>query len=456
MNWLFLFGFPCCFGFFVEALLRGPATAAGGLAAVGNLLLRDVRPCPRPENAVPAVPDPRLRIGFDATTVGVRDAQRGGVYQYVWQVLRRLAGAGHGLRLLFALPHPRHRGSIAARLAELGGGPGATRAIRAPLPERWLRRLGAPIEALVGRVDVFHAPAHLNLRSHAVPTVVTIHDLAFLADVGARLATRGLSVAARRRHAQRARFFVELRQRTERSVAGAARVIAVSEATRRDLLGLCPWAADRVEVVHLGVRAGMVPVADPLRRAAACRRIGVAEPFWLYLGVLDPNKNLEVLLEAYRRYRDGGGAALLVLAGHDDFYREVLELRVRQLEVARWVRFPGFVADADLAALYSAARGVVMPSALEGFGIPAIEAMACGTPVVAAAARALPEVVGPAGVLVDPASAAGFAAAMLLLEQDERERVRLVRLGMDRAAGFDWDRTAAATVAVYRRALATA
>lgn len=395
-----------------------------------------------------------LRIGIDATTVGIRDVQRGGVYQYVWQVLARLAARGHDLRLLFALPHPRHRASIRERVTEL---PGRVWPVRTPLPERWLRRSRLPVELFVGRVDVFHAPAHLNLASLRVPTVVTVHDLAFLAclaDAGPRnpADADADSAEARHRAATRQRFFSELRRQTERSLATAARIITVSEATRSELLRHFAIAPDKVRVVHLGVRAGMRPVADGPPRRALCRRLGIDAPFWLYVGVLDPNKNLATVLEAYAHYRRRGGRRLLVLAGHDDFHGTSLRALAERLGVGAQVRFPGFVDDADLPGLYSAATAVLMPSPHEGFGIPAIEAMACGTPVIAAAARALPEVVGAAGLLVDPCSAQAFATAFAQLDDDPALVARLCVAGMERAKSFDWERTVDATLAVYREA----
>ncbi len=394
---------------------------------------------------------PALRIGIDATSVGIVNSERGGVYQYVMQVVKHVGAASPdaSLQLMFALPHPRHNQTIRQFVAGISNPNVVGR--RCPLPTRYLRRWGIPVDPFLGPIDVFHAPAHLSLRCRASPVVVTIHDLSYLHDRGGVQAPAELDVQERRQWEVRRRFFAEIAENTGNSVREARLVIAVSRATRDHLVAVHGVAADKVRVVHLGIRADMMPL-----QAQACDAVisayALDTPYWLYVGNLDPNKNLVVLLEGYAQYRQRGGRQSLAMAGHSAFYGTVLRRLVKQLGIADSVLFLGYVPDGHLPALYSAATGVLMPSPFEGFGLPALEAMACGTPVIAANGGSLPEVVGDAGLLVAPDSAQHFAQAMLSIEQDPELSHSLVAAGRRRASLFNWNRTAQETLAVYTEA----
>lgn len=394
--------------------------------------------------------DRLLRIGVDATCAGISGAARTGVYQYVQQVLREVGRQcpSSRLELLFALPHPRHRRSIGEFARSLGLGNVTPH--RAWLPVRHLMRWNVPVDVFTGPLDVFHAPAHLGLACRGCPTVVTVHDLAYLDDRGAGSAPPQLDAAGRAQWKTRHRFFEELARNMERSVARASRIIAVSQATAVALVARLGVDPGKVSVVHLGVRDGFRPVAAEQWRPVL-ERLGLAAGYLLYVGVLDPNKNLDTLLDGYALYRRHGGTRTLVIGGHSPYYRHLLECQARGLGVEGSVRFPGFLDDADLGTVYSAAHALLMPSPLEGFGLPAVESMACGTPVIAADRGALPEVVGDAGLLAQSDSAVAFSQRMLALE-DPALRSRLAALGIERARGFNWQRTGAGTLAVYRAA----
>jgi alpha-1,3-rhamnosyl/mannosyltransferase len=181
-------------------------------------------------------------------------------------------------------------------------------------------------------------------------------------------------------------------------------------------------------------------------------RYRLPERYGLCVGVLDPNKNLATLVEGYARYRARGGRAALAIAGRAGWYGAILARHAARLGVADDVHFLDYAPDDALPALYSGARWVAMPSPLEGFGLPALEAMVCGAPVIAARAGALPETVGDAALLVDPDSPDAFADAMARLDDDPALRARLTCDGPARAATFSWRRTARETVAVYAAA----
>lgn len=392
-----------------------------------------------------------LRIGIDATEVGITNGERGGVYQYILHLLRHVAAASPDseLKLMFALPHYRHSHTIRQFVAGLGSQ--NVDSWRCPVPVRYLRHWRIPVDLFLGQIDVFHAPAHLGLRCRASPVVVTVHDLAYLRDRGGESAPTELEPEERRQWEVRRGFIAEIAEHIEESVREARLVIAVSGATRDDLVAAFGIASAKVRVVHLGVR-------DDVRRVEAdasapvTTSYGLHAPYWLYVGGLDPNKNLVTMLEGYAHYRRQGGKHALAIAGQSVFYGAVLRRHAKKLGIEDSVLFLGYVPDAHLSALYCAATGVVMPSPLEGFGLPALEAMACGTPVVAADGGSLPEVVGSAGLLVDAFDDQQFAEAMQRLDEDRALRADLVAAGISRAAQFSWERTALETLGVYAEA----
>ncbi len=235
------------------------------------------------------------------------------------------------------------------------------------------------------------------------------------------------------------------------AVAWADRIVTISEASRRDLLEWFRLPADRVRNVSCGPEDAFRPRTGP-EGADVLRKYGVDPDrrYWLYVGGLSPHKNLARLIEAFARV---GPDERLVLVGDfgDVFHTHVPELRgiVERLGLAERVRFTGFVPDEDVAYLYSRAFALAIPSLMEGFGLPAVEAMACGIPVLASTYGALPEVVGEAGVLVDPTDVGAIADAIRDLNDDPARRDRLAALALDRAGLFTWDAVARSLLAVF-------
>ncbi|MGC8875397.1 MAG: glycosyltransferase family 4 protein, partial [Chloroflexia bacterium] len=241
---------------------------------------------------------------------------------------------------------------------------------------------------------------------------------------------------------------LELHLSTLWNVRVATRVIAVSQATRDDLIRHYRTVPDRVHVVHHGVSPRFRPTQDPGVRA----RYGLPERYFLYLGTLQPRKNLERLLAAYARLP--AGAPAFVLAGGRGWYFERIARAVAAHNLGERVLFPGYIADADLPAVLSGAVAFVYPSLYEGFGMPLLEAMACGTPVIASRSSSLPEVVGDAGLLVDPLSVEALQEALQRILEDEPLREALRARGLERARLFTWERCAHETLGVLEKALA--
>ena len=234
------------------------------------------------------------------------------------------------------------------------------------------------------------------------------------------------------------------------AVRWADGIVTVSEAARRDLIAWYGLLADRVRVVSEGPDASFRPLPPGPESDAALGRYGIApsQRYILYLGGLSPHKNLLRLIEAFARTITGrdAGDVKLILAGDlgDVFHTHVPELRAA---VARWglgnqVQFPGFVPDEDLVFLYNRAYALAQPSLLEGFGLPPVEAMACGVPILYSRAGSLPEVIGRAGLDFEPTDVAAMAAALGRLLADPVLRDELGRRALSRARRFTWTATA--------------
>jgi glycosyltransferase involved in cell wall biosynthesis len=318
-------------------------------------------------------------------------------------------------------------------------GPGRLRYRVSRLPtERPLARIAweqlvGPVEAARGRLDLLHGLAYAVPRLAPCPTVVTVHDLSFLR-------------------------FPELFKRPNRlylgavtrmSVARARKVIAVSGSTKRELVELLGVPAGRVEVIPNGLE----PLFRPLPREEVerfRRARGLPERFILHIGTLEPRKNVPLLVRAYARLRRQGLPHALVLAGGKGWLYDAIFAEVQARGLAADVFFPGFLPVEEQPLWYNAAAAFAYPSLYEGFGLPPLESMACGTPVVVANSSSLPEVVGEAGLTVDPGDEAGLADALGGLIEDGALRDRLRGAGLERARLFDWNDVARRTVAVYR------
>jgi glycosyltransferase involved in cell wall biosynthesis len=229
-------------------------------------------------------------------------------------------------------------------------------------------------------------------------------------------------------------------------------VITISEAARRDLVRFLRLRPDKVVTVPLAVDAAFHPVPAELS-ATVLSRYEVTPPFVLYVGALEPRKNLPTLLRAFARALAEFPQLQLVVAGGRRWKSGAIPRLVEDLRLADAVRMTGYVADATLPALYSAASVFCFPSLSEGFGLPILEAMACGTPVVCSNLSSLPEVAGEAALLVDPTETQAVAAGLIRVLSDQTFGAELRERGLNRAAQFSWESTAEQTLQVYRRVL---
>jgi glycosyltransferase involved in cell wall biosynthesis len=317
-----------------------------------------------------------------------------------------------------------------------------------PLTERYLSilwhraKVPMPADWLSGPVDVYHSPDFVLPPLRHAKGILTVHDLAFLmrpdcAD-------------------ERLRKYLE--EVVPRSVQRADFIIADSENTRNDLLVLLGARPESITVVPGGVEERFAPVTDAQQLQQARRQIGVGDaPFVLAIGVIEPRKNLNRLMDAFLAMKNRGGVPSdlkLVLAGGNGWLFDGIFEHHAASPVRDDILLPGFVPDELLPAVYSAADVLAFPSLYEGFGLPILEAMACGTPVVASRASCLPEVAEGAALLIDPTDVDELATALELLLSDPTQRARLVEQGLQRAGEYTWQRAAERLLAVYTKVAA--
>jgi glycosyltransferase involved in cell wall biosynthesis len=228
-------------------------------------------------------------------------------------------------------------------------------------------------------------------------------------------------------------------------------IIAVSECTRRDAVRLYGIDQAKIRVVYEGVNPRFRPLDDREQLEALRHRYALPARFLLYVGTIEPRKNLPALFEAFKQI--GLPGVKLVIVGKKGWLYDETFARLQALGLEREVVFTGFVPDDDLPGLYTLAEAFVFPSLYEGFGLPVLEAMACGTPVITGNVSSLPEVMGDAGILVAPGDVGGLVTALKRVLTDSHLRAQMSAKGLAQARKFTWEKAAQETLAVYRRVM---
>ncbi len=379
-----------------------------------------------------------MRIGIDVSLV---PGERGGGGQYAYQLARGLAAVDRENAYLlypifYYIVHPDHR---LARLPTARNMRTALRWLPPDLVTRLWRvdRSEAFKERLLGGVDIVHSTSYCapQFRSRHRRLVVTIYDLTFVTHPEYHLPAN----------------VAHCLEGTLLAIERADRLIAISESVRRDLIERMHVPAERIVVTPLAADQTLARVTDPTLLDRVRRRYRLPERFVLFLGAMEPRKNLLRLIEAWAALAPAvRRETSLVVAGARGWLNDAVRSRVEMLGLRERVHLAGYIDGEDLAALYSLATVFAYPSLWEGFGLPVIEAMACGTPVLTSDLSSLPEVAGDAAVLVPPTDVEAIADGLLRLLEDAALRADLAERGRRQAASFSWERCARETLAVYR------
>ena len=383
-----------------------------------------------------------MHIGLNAHLLSLTETYRGaGINWYIHNLLTHLPRVDHDNRYTAFIGDRRFTSSeLTLKVSRLP--------TSRPVVRIFWEQVVQPLALRKGGVDLLHALAFVTPLLSPCPSVVTIYDLSFLLypDSFPRAKRSYLSLF------------------TRLSARKARRIIAISESTKRDAVRLLGVSLDKVEVVYCGIDDVFRPLAADQVAAFRSAR-GLPERFIFFVGTIEPRKNLTALLEAYAAFRRdvrdreiGNRKSKienlhLVIGGAKGWFYQDVFARVGELGLEGRVMFPGYIPAGELPLWYNAAELFVYPSLYEGFGLPPLEAMACGTPVVVANTSSLPEVVGEAGLTVDPLDVEGLAEAMRRVLTDEALCQGMRERGLQRAQGFSWTKTAQETVQVYRRAM---
>ena len=380
-----------------------------------------------------------MRIGIDYTSAAHQGA---GIGRLTRNVVRALAEIdqeneytllvqGREIPYPPAVPHGRN---VASGIPNANFGE-----VRTWISERWWTRiwhrlrLPIPVDWVVGSIDLFHSPDFtLPPTRPGTRTIVTVHDLSFL----------------RLPHCFEPALLDYLAVHVPRAVRRADRVLADSESTRRDVIELLGIPGDKVSVLYSGVEPRFQPIHDPQTLEGVRLKYDLPPRFVLCVGTIQPRKNHAALIEAFTRL-DTSDLSLVIVGGKGWLYEDVFH-KIRELGMRDRVHLTGFVDDRDLPVLYNLAEVFAWPSLYEGFGLPPLEAMACGIPVVTANNSSLPEVVADAGLLVDAADTQALAHALARVLNDPALRRTLVARGLARAREFTWHKAAQTLLATYK------
>ncbi|OGS96294.1 MAG: hypothetical protein A3H31_06510 [Gallionellales bacterium RIFCSPLOWO2_02_FULL_57_47] len=366
-----------------------------------------------------------MRIGIDAHMLCEAVT---GIGRYTYEITRRIVNSDSDFFLYFPNAAPTEEWiaeNICVRSSNFGSRTGKMVWLQTQLPY-WANK---------DNLDVFWGPTHRLPRflSNKVARVVTIHDLVWK--------HAGETMPRINRLAERVLMPDAIRL--------ADRVMADSHSTANAIASEFPWVKERIRVVHLGATS----LPDP-KGIDALNDLGIDQPYFLFVGTLEPRKNLRRLLEAFASLDDViRKQSLLVIAGGKGWGNVDLVSQIQLLGLSDSVRLTGYVSNEQLSTLYAHARFLAMPSLYEGFGLPLVEAMSFGVPVLTSSCSSLPEVAGNAGILVDPFNVNSIASGLLQMLKDNALRSRLSARAELNASRFSWEKSAQAAMEIFREAI---
>ena len=365
-----------------------------------------------------------MRIGIDARLVYYRQA---GISQYTIRLLQELSAIDQDDDfIVFQSRKDRSRLADAPNFQK--------RSLWTP-PHHRFEQVLLPLEIAAVDLDILHSPDFIPPFRRNCKSVITIHDLNFL------LYPHFLTPES-------AKYYGQIDQ----AVRKCDYIIAVSESTKRDIIQLTGAPEGKISVVHEAAHPVYRPLPDAQFLQRVKKRPATERDFILFVSTIEPRKNVATLLRAYKQLLDDYHPNVnLVLAGEKGWLFDRVFALVDQFGLRGRVHFLGRVSTEDLLELYNAAELLVHPAFYEGFGLPPLEAMACGTPVVVSNTSSLPEVVGDAALMVEPTDVDGMTVAMWRLLSDKALHQEMSDKGLKRARQFSWRRAAIETLSIYRR-----
>lgn len=388
--------------------------------------------------------DSSLRIAINAQLISFAQTYRNaGVSRFTYTLLEGLSQARSDQHYTVFLNRREMAHAASTPMATVSHMEFVPSAWATGRPEQRIlwEQMSLPRELRRHAIDVFHSPVNVLPPRLSMASVVTIHDLAFI------------------RYPQYFRPARRIYQRrfTSSSARAATLIVAVSASTRSDIASEFAIPPERIRVVHPAVDDDFVPQPDPRRLAAFRESHGLPERYILFLGTLEPRKNLKTLVEAWATvYARNQDVPRLVIAGAKGWYFQPLLERVRELGLERLITFAGYVSRNEQPLWYSGAELFIYPSVYEGFGLPVVEALACGVPVVTSNVSSMPEAGGPLARLVDPSDVNGMAIAIETMLADPHMRARMAHEGPKWAHEFSASNMALSYMNIYAEAAALA
>jgi len=368
-----------------------------------------------------------MRVGIDLSFI---TQERVGVDQYAYNLLKAIAGIDDNNDYFIYSNSP-----IPLDFRSFGKNFFLREQKKSALPRLLWVQYVLPRLAEKDVVEILHAPCYVAPGRSPCPVVITYHDMAsWLFPEKFRLKHRLVYSLLVPAYAKR-----------------ASGIIAVSESTKKDLIRLFGIPAEKIRVVHEAAAGMFKPVSDRGLLEQTKRKFSLPGKFVLFVGMMEPRKNIPVLIRAFKLFRDAGNPYKLVIAGKKGWLYEEIFSTIKKLRMENEVLFTGYIRDTELPAVYNCADMFVYPSEYEGFGLPPLEAMACGVPVITTRVSSLPEVAGAAAILLEnPQDEKELAAAMEGVAANPGLRASLVKKGLERAGGFSWQKAARETVEVFR------
>jgi glycosyltransferase involved in cell wall biosynthesis len=288
-------------------------------------------------------------------------------------------------------------------------------------------------------VNLLHSLHYTRPMKLPCASVVTFHDMTFF--------------LYPELHTLAKRLFFPLAIRASARRADA--LIADSESTRQDAIQVLGISPEKIKTTQLGVDPAFRPINDTAAKGKIAEKYDLPEKFILYVGLIEPRKNLPILISAFKRLIDSGENYKLVLVGRYGWMYKDLLRQINNLDLEGKVHFTGYVSQEDLPLVYNLSSLFVYPTIYEGFGLPALEAMACGVPVITTDVSSLPEIVGEAGILIPVNDVEALYGSMIEVLRNEDLRRKMINKGMQRAAKFTWEQTAKLTFQVYQQVMRT-